>query len=260
MRSSDAFDTKRHPQRIERPVYTSTNAVDNMIRNIGPGIKLVKNTESSSRTYTHYKQGRSWSQVLITPSKQETNTSPLTGDTESKIKNLHDEVSKLKHIMDEDRKRTNHQIEMLAETVSTLKDELRKSTEQQNRMSLSITKAIAALRNEVSEMKSEQTKTQELITQQTPKRKNNKKSDYRGNLLTQEINYYSREDEVNMEREMEFKMTDLKRTREDRIIEQQEFPEGRNHRKELYGSPTRKKLTTIEESDPCVQEKGHYEE
>ena len=105
MRCVDPLDEKRHPQRVARPVYTTTNALDEMIQNVGPGIKLVKNRESTAKTYTSFKQGKSWKQIVVSPSNQESNTSPLTSDTNSKIRNLYDEVNNLRVIMNEERKK-----------------------------------------------------------------------------------------------------------------------------------------------------------
>ena len=148
MRCDSPEDVKRHPQRIERPVYTSPVVVNDMIKYLGGGIKLIKNSDSTTRTYTNYKQGKPWSKVLVTPTAQETNTSSLTGDTLTKIKQLFKETNDFKTTIEEHKTKTNEQITMLTDTVTTLKDELKSSVEHQFKMTQSITKAIAALKKQ----------------------------------------------------------------------------------------------------------------
>ena len=163
MRCDNPEDQKRHPQRIDRPVYTSPVVVNEMIKYMGSGIKLIRNPDNSSKTYTNYRQGRTWSQVTVTPTKQETNTSSLTGDTHMKIKQLFRETNDFKKIIEENKTKTDEQITLLADTVSTLKDELKSSVEQQFKMTQSITRAIAALKKEITDMRENQTNLQKML-------------------------------------------------------------------------------------------------
>ena len=49
VKSSEPYDRRYHPKRAERPVFTSVSAVQSMIRNVNPGIKLLKKKRKHKR-------------------------------------------------------------------------------------------------------------------------------------------------------------------------------------------------------------------
>ena len=217
MRSVDAYDPKRHPIRIVRPVYTSKKGVDDMIRKIGPGIRLMRVPTNVDKPFTSHKNERPWSQVLITTSKTDTNTSPLTNDTNSKIKNLYEEVSHLRKIMDENTQKNKEKIEMITDTVEELKEGMKISMAQQERMNQTVMEAIKLMQKQMAEITATQTKLQTMFLQMSgvysPLKISQSTQPY-----TQPRTQETTNDESADEDSMDYSMTNLKRTREDRII------------------------------------------
>ena len=217
MRSVDPYDPKRHPIRVKRPVFTSTKGVDDMIRKIGPGVKLMKIPTTTTKTFTSHRNERPWNQVVVTTSKTDTNTSPLTNDTNSRIKNLHEEVSQLRKIMDNNTQKNKEKIDMITETVEELKEGLKISIAQQEKMNQTVMEAISLIQKQMMEITETQAKLQTMFLKMS--------GVYSPLKLSQSTQPYTQppvrdmmRDDNSEENEMDYNMTNLKRSREDRII------------------------------------------
>ena len=219
MRFVDPTDERRHPVRVTRPIYTSSKGVDDMIRNIGNGIKLIKAPNKTVKTFPSHKNERLWSQVLITPSRQDSNTSPLTNDTDSKIRNLHNEVNELKRIMENKTQKNKEKIEMLTETVTELKEGLKMSMIQQEQMNQTIMEAIGLMQRQMAEITAAQTKIQTMFAKMSgvysPAYRQQDSQPITQPPYTNNMN----NEESSDEDDMDFNMTNLKRTREERVYD-----------------------------------------
>ena len=263
MRCTDPSDPKRHPTRVTRPVYTSQKGVDDMIRKIGPGVRLMKVPNNIARPFTSHKNERPWNQVLITTSKTDTNTSPLTNDTNSKIKNLYEEVSQLRRTMDENMKKNKDKIDMITDTVEELKEGMKISIVQQEKMNQTVMEAINLMQKQMAEITATQAKLQTMFLKMsgvyTPLKISQSTRPYT-QLRTHEMTNEDSTDEDSMD----FSMTNLKRSREDRIlaIDLQPTKNKRNDKEmDLIDTPEKEDLKHTPKhlmSDPPErQRKGH---
>ena len=222
MRCFDYEDPRRHPVRVTRPVYTSPKGVQDMIQNIGPGVKLLRVRNNTAKTFTSHRNERSWSQVLVTPSRNDSNTSPLTSDTNSKIENLHKEVSSLRKIMNERTQKNKEKIDLLTETVHELKEGLKMSMMQQEKMNQTIMEAVSLMQKQMAEITATQTKIQTMFLKMSGVYS---PLDDSQNFqpITQPEKHNTERNEPTDDDSMDYNMTNLKRTREDRTYDQVEI-------------------------------------
>ena len=265
MRCTDPYDQKRHPIRVTRPVYTSPKGVEEMIRKVGNGVRLMKVPDNPVKTFTSHRNERLWSHVLVSPSRQDTNTSPLTTDTNSKIRNLHEEVAKLKETMENRTRKNKEKIDLLTETVCELKDSIKVSMSQQEQMNNTIMEAMQLMQRQMTEITSTQTKIQAMFMKMggvyTPL-----KETARSPPRTQPCTYDLTHEDTTDDDSMDFNMTNLKRTRDERIIDQIDLKstptENTENTKGPMDTPERNNLSKRPlksmESDPRNQNrKGH---
>ena len=222
---------------------------------MGGGIKLIQNSDSTTRTYTNYKQGKSWSKVLVTPTAQETNTSSLTGDTHAKIKQLFKETNDFKKTIEEHKTTTNEQITMLTETVTTLKDEFKSSIEQQFRMTQSITQAIAALKTQITEMRENQINLQQMLETNSRTRTDMEVCTDPNGPITQDVERY--EQTPPDSEEMDFNRTDAKRTRDEVILSVHELSGENSSPAQCVGQNHKQKIIQLNQSGTCEQDECH---
>ena len=199
-----------------------------MINNVGPGIRLIKRKDDKRKTYTNVRSNRPWNQVVVTPSKNDTNTSPLTGESNSKIEHLFEEVNSIRKEMEEERKRNRDKFENLADALLDFKDEFKLAMKHQQEVNNSILDTIGNINQQMKDMQQAQTKISNLLLKvskvYTP---NSGVSDSKLGTQEQLVAYDSGSTDSD-ENSMDFSMTDLKRSRE-RILEQEEIRTSKLH-------------------------------
>ncbi len=150
---TDPYDRYYHPKRVEQPLFTSQDAVKKMIKNIRPGMKLVqKKKETQSNVYTSYKKERSWKSVVIPDSPQVSNTSPLTGATNSQIENIRLEVQQLRKMITDEKEKNKRKYEEFAESVKELRNEVRRNRNEQQNLSVAVHEAVELMKSAVKEI------------------------------------------------------------------------------------------------------------
>ena len=265
MRSVDPYDPKRHPTRVSRPIYTSTKGVDEMIKNVGNGVKLLKIPTNTTKTFTSHRNERLWSHVLVSPSRQDSNTSPLTTDSDNKLRNLHEEVSQLKEAMDNRTKKNKEKIEMLTETVRELKDSLKMSMNQQEHMNNTIMEAMQPMQEQMSKITATQTKIQSMFLKMSGVYSPMKITQNEF-PRTQPTSYDLTLEDTTDDDSMDFNMTNLKRSRDERIIDQTDLKtsikERSNKKQGPQDTPERSNLSKRtqrnSDSDPLLNvSEGH---
>ena len=161
----------------------------------------------------------------MTPSKNETNTSPLTSETNDRIEELFNEINTLRKDMEKERKNNHDKFENLAEAMLDFKDEYKSAMKHQQEVNNSILKAVEQINRQMRDMQQAQAKISDVLLKvsnnYTP---GNGVNDSRFRTQEQIIAYDSGNSESD-ENPMDYNMTDLKRRRE-RIIEQEEIKSG----------------------------------
>ena len=212
VKSCDPYDRHFHPRRSERPVFTSQRAVQNMIKNVNPGIKLLKKKEIQQRVYTSHKQEKSWKSVVIaTTAHEESQTSPLTSDTNSKIESLKQEVQNLKDMLFEEKKNNMVKYEIINKSVDELKNEVRGYRAEQAKLLQTVRDAVESMKESLKEIK----KTNERVDyfEQIIQNKHNENSPMEG--ITSDGNSST------TEKSSDVRTTEkMKRSYADRILEE----------------------------------------
>ena len=160
--SVDPYDRYYHPKRVDQPFFTSQDAVSRMLTNIGPGMKLIKRKETQKKLYTSYKKERSWKSVIVPDPVQVSNTSPLTGTTNSQIENIKNEVQELRKMLIEERMNNKKKYDEISKSVDELRREVKRNRSEQQNLTQVVREAVDFMRCAVGEMKELSKRTTEF--------------------------------------------------------------------------------------------------
>ena len=173
--------------------------------------------------------------------------------------------NKLKETMENRTRKNKEKIDLLTETVCELKDSIKVSMSQQEQMNNTIMEAMQLMQRQMTEITSTQTKIQAMFMKMggvyTPL-----KETARSPPRTQPCTYDLTHEDTTDDDSMDFNMTNLKRTRDERIIDQIDLKstptENTENTKGPMDTPERNNLSKRPlksmESDPRNQNrKGH---
>ena len=228
VKSSDPYDKRYHPRRAEQPVYTSGGAVQNMIDNVNPGIKLLKKKEAQQKIYTSHKQEKTWKSVVISATAHESQTSPLTTDTNSKIETLRGEVQELKKLLFQEKERNMKKQETINANVEELRVEIQKYRKEHENLLMTVQDAVLSMTEALNEIRKTNRKTTEF-EQRIQKHLN---------IIGKPLDESPNNDNFTPNKEIQdVRMSEqVKRSHTDRIIEEE------NLSPKLHTQPTRNKV------------------
>ena len=158
LRSKDPQEARFRPQRSERPVYTSQAGVDELISNIGPKVRLLKQNTEAKKTYTNVRQGnpkgRNWAMVVST-SPQQSQTSPITlttGETKSRFENIERKLNELTNLYKKEKNDNDDKMKKITDDINMMKTDIRNTYETQQQNTRSIESLIKVMEEQKHEM------------------------------------------------------------------------------------------------------------
>ena len=161
--------------------------------------------------YTSYKKERSWKSVVIPDTPQISNTSPLTGATNSQIENIRNEVQELRKMFSEEKKNNKKKYEEIADSVEELKREVKRNRSEQQNLTQAVQEAVQFMKSAVDEIHALNRRTAEFEF------KVHKHLCLTGNPIP------NNPEEIELPDTQDQKMSENKRLRDDVILEEEDL-------------------------------------